>query len=125
VSPGEAAARPRANLLLVDDRTENLLALEAILEPLGERLVRAASGEEALRAMLHEEFAAILLDVQMPGMDGYETAALISRASAPATSRSSSSPPSTRTIARRAAGTAPGRSTTCSSRSTRWCCARR
>ena len=67
----------RANLLLVDDRPENLLALEAILEPLEADLVRAASGEEALRRLLHEEFAAILLDVQMPGMDGFQTAELI------------------------------------------------
>ena len=69
--------RPQANILLVDDRPENLLALEALLEPLGENLVRADSGEAALRAMLHQDFAVILLDVQMPGMDGYETAALI------------------------------------------------
>ena len=67
----------RAKLLLVDDRPENLLALEAILEPLEADLVRAASGEEALRRLLHEEFAAILLDVQMPGMDGFQTAELI------------------------------------------------
>jgi len=71
------SVRPQANILLVDDRPENLLALEAILAPLGENLVRADSGESALRAMLHNEFAVILLDVQMPGMDGYETAALI------------------------------------------------
>jgi PAS domain S-box-containing protein len=67
----------RAKLLLVDDRPENLLALEAILEPLQTILVRASSGEEALRRLLHEEFAAILLDVQMPGMDGFQTAELI------------------------------------------------
>jgi PAS domain S-box-containing protein len=67
----------RAKLLLVDDRPENLLALEALLEPLGQELVRAGSGEEALRHLLHEEFAAILLDVQMPGMDGFQTAELI------------------------------------------------
>ena len=67
----------RAKLLLVDDRPENLLALEALLEPLDAELVRAASGEEALRRLLHEEFAAILLDVQMPGMDGFQTAELI------------------------------------------------
>ena len=67
----------RAKLLLVDDRPENLLALEAILEPLDADLVRADSGEEALRRLLHEEFAAILLDVQMPGMDGFQTAELI------------------------------------------------
>ena len=67
----------RAKLLLVDDRPENLLALEALLEPLGQELVLAASGEEALRHLLQEEFAAILLDVQMPGMDGFQTAELI------------------------------------------------
>ena len=67
----------RAKLLLVDDRAENLLALEALLEPLGQELVRARSGEEALRHLLQEEFAAILLDVQMPGLDGFQTAELI------------------------------------------------
>ena len=67
----------QAKLLLVDDRAENLLALEAILEPLDADLVRASSGEEALRRLLSEEFAAILLDVQMPGMDGFQTAELI------------------------------------------------
>jgi len=67
----------RANILLVDDRPENLIALEATLEPLGQRLVKAHSGREALRQVLIEDFALILLDVQMPGMDGFETAALI------------------------------------------------
>ncbi len=64
-------------ILLVDDHEENLLALEAVLEPTGYRLVRARSGDEALRALLRDEFAAILLDVQMPGIDGFETAELI------------------------------------------------
>jgi PAS domain S-box-containing protein len=64
-------------ILLVDDREENLVALHAVLEPLGCRLVTARSGEEALRALLHDEFAVILLDVQMPGLDGFETAELI------------------------------------------------
>src|ERR687889_715729 len=64
-------------VLLVDDREENLLALEAVLEPLGCRLVAARSGEEALKALLQEEFAVILLDVQMPGLDGFQTAELI------------------------------------------------
>ncbi|HEX5772249.1 MAG TPA: response regulator [Nocardioidaceae bacterium] len=67
----------RARILLVDDRTENLLALEAILSSLNQLLVRATSGEEALRALLKDEYALILLDVQMPGMDGFETAAQI------------------------------------------------
>src|SRR5262245_44015367 len=65
------------DILLVDDRAENLLALEAILEPLGQRLVRAQSGEHALRCLLDREFAVILLDVQMPGMNGFETARMI------------------------------------------------
>src|SRR5215216_3784625 len=67
----------RANILLVDDRPHNLLALEAILEPLGQNLVRASSGAEALRELLRQDFAVILLDVQMPGTDGFQTARII------------------------------------------------
>jgi CheY-like chemotaxis protein len=67
----------RAKILLVDDRPENLLALEAILSALDQELVRANSGEEALRSLLKDEFALILLDARMPGMDGFETAARI------------------------------------------------
>ena len=67
----------RVKLLMVDDRPENLLALEAILEPLGQELIRADSGPEALRKVLATEFAAILLDVQMPGMNGFEVAEII------------------------------------------------
>jgi signal transduction histidine kinase len=67
----------QVNLLLVDDRPENLLALEAILDPLGQCLIRANSGPEALKHVLGEEFAAILLDVQMPGMNGFEVAEII------------------------------------------------
>lgn len=62
---------------MVDDRADNLLALEAVLDPLDAQLVRAGSGEEALRALLSGDFAVIILDVQMPGMDGFETAQLI------------------------------------------------
>jgi PAS domain S-box-containing protein len=69
----------KARILLVDDRPENLLALEAILDPLGQELVRVQSGEEALRRLLHDEYAVILLDVQMPGMDGFQTAELIKK----------------------------------------------
>ncbi|HEY4132138.1 MAG TPA: ATP-binding protein [Gemmatimonadaceae bacterium] len=67
----------QVDILLVDDRAENLLALEAILEPLNQRLIRASSGEDALRRLLERDFAVILLDVQMPGMNGFETAELI------------------------------------------------
>jgi CheY-like chemotaxis protein len=69
----------KAKILLVDDRQENLLALEAILSSLDQVLVRANSGEEALKALLVDEFAVILLDVQMPGLDGFETAGHIKR----------------------------------------------
>ena len=61
-------------LLLVDDREENLIALRAILEPLGHPLLSATSGENALRLLLQNEVSVILLDLRMPGMDGYETA---------------------------------------------------
>jgi signal transduction histidine kinase len=67
----------RVSILLVDDRPENLLALEAILEPLGQILVRAGSGPEALRQVLATDFAVMLLDVQMPGMNGFEVAEII------------------------------------------------
>ncbi|OCT15388.1 hybrid sensor histidine kinase/response regulator [Paenibacillus pectinilyticus] len=67
----------KVNILMVDDRPENLIALEAILDSPNYRLFSAHSGEEALRHMLTTEFAVILLDVQMPGMTGFETARLI------------------------------------------------
>jgi diguanylate cyclase (GGDEF)-like protein/PAS domain S-box-containing protein len=67
------------SILLVDDHADNLVALEAALEPLGLDCVRAHSGSEALREVLRHDFAAILLDVQMPQLDGLETAALIKR----------------------------------------------
>ena len=77
--PGKSVVDPRehVDILLVDDRPENLLALEAILEPLGQKIVKALSGEEALRKLLTNDFAVILLDVQMPGMNGFETAQII------------------------------------------------
>jgi len=67
----------RVKLLLVDDRQENLLALQAILEPLGQNLILAHSGEEALKCVLQHEFACILLDVQMPEMNGFDVAAVL------------------------------------------------
>jgi two-component system, sensor histidine kinase and response regulator len=86
---GEAAPLPRGpaaphqedvdkvNILLVDDQPANLIALEAMLEDLGQNLIRAESGREALKRLLSDDFAVILLDVKMPEMDGFETAALI------------------------------------------------
>src|SRR4051812_9663333 len=67
----------KASILIVDDRPEKLLALEAVLEDLGQNVIRAYSGREALRHVLAHDFAVILLDVNMPGMDGFETAQLI------------------------------------------------
>ena len=67
----------KVNILLVDDRQDKLLALSAVLAPLGQNLVEARSGKEALRLLLKNEFAVILMDVSMPTMDGFETAALI------------------------------------------------
>ncbi len=69
--------RNRVKILLVDDTPENLVSLEAALDILGEELVLARSGTEALRHLLEHDFAAILLDVKMPDMDGFETAELI------------------------------------------------
>jgi CheY-like chemotaxis protein len=66
-----------ASILLVDDQEANLLVLESILKDLGQDLVRARSGHEALRLLFDRDFAVILLDVRMPDMDGFETAELI------------------------------------------------
>jgi signal transduction histidine kinase/DNA-binding response OmpR family regulator len=71
------ASHPKGNILLVDDQPSNLLALEAILADLGQNLVKAQSGKEALKCLLQDDFLLILMDVQMPDIDGLETAALI------------------------------------------------
>ena len=72
-APGAAPAR----ILLVDDQPARLLTYRTVLEPLGEALVEARSGVEALERLMEDEFAVILLDVNMPGMDGFETASMI------------------------------------------------
>jgi len=67
----------RVNILAVDDSADKLLALSAILSELGQNVVTATSGREALRQLLRQDFAVVLLDINMPGMDGFETAALM------------------------------------------------
>ena len=74
---GEPVKPASVKILIVDDQPPNLLVLEAVLETLGHTLIRARSGEEALKCLLQDDFAVILLDVFMPGMDGFETAELI------------------------------------------------
>ncbi|MBX7468736.1 two-component system response regulator [Streptomyces sp. NPDC058961] len=75
----QAPPQDGAGILLVDDMEDNLVALEAVLGSLNEPLVRARSGEEAMKALLRRRFAVVLLDVRMPGMDGFETASHIKR----------------------------------------------
>ena len=73
----EAMSDVKASILIVDDRPEKVLALGAVLEDLGQTIVRAYSGRDALRHVLNQDFAVILLDVNMPAMDGFETAKMI------------------------------------------------
>ena len=75
--PADPPSDDRVNVLLVDDQPANLVALEAMLQGLGQNLIKAESGREALKWLLTHDFAVILLDVKMPGMDGFETATLI------------------------------------------------
>src|SRR5438477_6807831 len=78
VPESEAALAPqRAKVLVVDDEPKSLFAMQALLGALGEELLTAQTGEEALRLALRHDFAVILLDVRMPGMDGFETAKMI------------------------------------------------
>jgi signal transduction histidine kinase len=76
-SPAPQLPAEPVKILLVDDQPDNLLSAEAVLESLGEEIVEASSGRQALRQLLDHDFAVILLDVMMPGMDGFETASLI------------------------------------------------
>src|ERR1700682_552743 len=76
-SQNNGATEEKVNILIVDDRPDKLLAHEVVLAELNQNIVSARSGKEALRCLLQQDFAVILLDVNMPGMDGFETAALI------------------------------------------------
>src|SRR5207237_6932683 len=76
-SLSRASSAKKVNILLVDDRDDKMLALDAVLSSLNQNLVCARSGKEALRHLLKTDFAVILMDVSMPGMDGFETAGLI------------------------------------------------
>lgn len=77
MSAGAGGVDAKVNILLVDDQPARLLSYQSVLEELGHNLVCAHSGAEALSCLMHMEFALILLDVSMPGMDGFETAAMI------------------------------------------------
>src|SRR5579859_1742436 len=70
-----AVSTERASILIVDDHPPNLLALQAVLEPLEHEVVTARSGEEALQRLGEREFAVVLMDVRMPGLDGFQTTA--------------------------------------------------
>jgi CheY-like chemotaxis protein len=93
---GPEGPRDKVNILLVDDRPENLAALEATLGDLDQNLFKAASGHEALKLLLDHEFALILLDVEMPHMDGFELARMIRGRNQSRQLPSSSSPRSAR-----------------------------
>jgi signal transduction histidine kinase len=77
VGQPENRPSPKARILIVDDIDANRLALQAVLDPLGQEIIEARSGEEALKATLQFDFAVILMDVQMPGMDGFATVQLL------------------------------------------------
>ncbi|HYP14462.1 MAG TPA: ATP-binding protein [Bryobacteraceae bacterium] len=77
MAESDPVPQEKVKILMVDDKPENLVALEAVLDNLGQELIKAQSGMAALRACLEHDFAAILLDVKMPDMDGFETAAMI------------------------------------------------
>src|SRR5579864_9099175 len=76
-TPAQAQTPTIGKILIVDDDAAKLVALRSVLEPIGEQIVEARSGTDALRHLLKEDFAVILLDVRMPIMDGFETAELV------------------------------------------------
>jgi CheY-like chemotaxis protein len=75
--PFQIAPAPQTKILVVDDQPANLLSVRAVLEPLGQEIIEAQSGEEALRHLLAHDVSVILLDIQMPGLDGFEVARLV------------------------------------------------
>ena len=75
--PSQIASAPRTKILVVDDQPANLLSVRAVLEPLDQEIIEARSGDEALRQLLAHDVSVILLDIQMPGLDGFEVARLI------------------------------------------------
>jgi PAS domain S-box-containing protein len=75
--PFQIASAPRTKILVVDDQPANLLSMRAILEPLDQEIIEARSGEDALRCLLSNDVSVILLDIQMPGLDGFEVARLV------------------------------------------------
>src|SRR6266568_7408855 len=77
MAPPVPAGQDRASILVVDDRASKLIAMEALFADFGENVVCVSSGKDALRQLLDRDFAVILLDVNMPDMDGFETAAII------------------------------------------------
>ena len=77
VAPAAVEGTDAVKILIVDDRADKIMALESVLSDLHQEIVKVNSGRQALRALLHDDYAVILLDVHMPEMDGFETAALI------------------------------------------------
>ena len=128
-TPGDppVPTEPRVNILMVDDTPNNLFVLEATLGELGQNLVRAGSGVEALRRLLDDDdFAVILMDVQMPGMDGFEVADLIRQRDRTRLTPDHLPDRLRAHRRRRCSGATPsGRWTSCSSRSCPRCCGRR
>ena len=117
--PTTSASDELISILLVDDEPRNLTVLQSVLEDSGYRLVCAESAEQALLALVVEEFALLVIDIQMPGMSGFELAQMIKHARRPRGCPSSFSPPTTAKTGMCSKATAPGRWITFTSQSTR------